>query len=326
LKGYKALLKCENDKGEITYTSRFKDGFVYEIGKEYAGLNPDNLEICSYGYHFCKELNKVTESYPINHNLTVIAEVTALGEIKTSMEKYCTDRIIIDRLMTDEEIQGQLLEEGYDHYLYDPDNNNAECQGIKNCNDCTGLYIGCSSNVVMNSYNVRESRYVRDSNTIIKSSEILRSHKVMSSTNIYDSLHISYSNMIDYSNNIKHSTFIKKSKNINYSYDVECSYNCEFCQNILFSMDQKQKQFMIFNIKVDRNKFFDIQKKIGNIYSDNFMEHKYVNGVINYITVNNDSFIGFGAIKDKEYFIKKIKKVTGKLYDKNIMNELFGLI
>ena len=90
MKGYKAF-----EKGMICRGKQYRENTVFE---------EDAAEICKRGMHFCKYPLDVLEYYPLvdeKGNISVFAEVEALGEAKTDDEKkYCTERLKIGNEIT----------------------------------------------------------------------------------------------------------------------------------------------------------------------------------------------------------------------------------
>lgn len=104
MRGYKAF-NCD-------LTCR---GFQYEIGETYTLDDPDSLEICKSGFHFCPNIASCYKYYDAK-DTTRICEVEALGEIQESDEgdKMVTDKIKIIREITGPEKRGNLTEQdGY---------------------------------------------------------------------------------------------------------------------------------------------------------------------------------------------------------------------
>lgn len=90
-------------------------GFQYEIGETYTLDDPDSLEICKSGFHFCPNIASCYKYYDAK-DTTRICEVEALGEIQESDEgdKMVTDKIKIIREITGPEKRGNLTEQdGY---------------------------------------------------------------------------------------------------------------------------------------------------------------------------------------------------------------------
>lgn len=89
--------------------------FQYKIGETYTLDDPDSLEICESGFHFCPDIASCYKYYP-PEKTTRICEVEALGEIKESGngDKMVTNKIRIIREITGPEKRGNLTEQaGY---------------------------------------------------------------------------------------------------------------------------------------------------------------------------------------------------------------------
>ena len=90
MKGYKAF-----EKGMICRGKQYRENTVFE---------EDAAEICKRGMHFCKFPLDVLKYYPLvdeKGNISVFAEVEALGEAKTDDgEKYCTEKLKIGNEIT----------------------------------------------------------------------------------------------------------------------------------------------------------------------------------------------------------------------------------
>ena len=102
MKGYKAF-----EKGMICRGKQYRENTVFE---------EDAAEICKRGMHFCKFPLDVLEYYPLvdeKGNISVFAEVEALGEAKTDDEKkYCTERLKIGNEITFAELVQASIDEG----------------------------------------------------------------------------------------------------------------------------------------------------------------------------------------------------------------------
>ena len=102
MKGYKAF-----EKGMICRGKQYAENTVFE---------EDAAEICKRGMHFCKYPLDVLEYYPLvdeKGNISVFAEVEALGEAKTDDEKkYCTERLKIGNEITFAELVQASIDEG----------------------------------------------------------------------------------------------------------------------------------------------------------------------------------------------------------------------
>ena len=102
MKGYKAF-----EKGMICRGKQYRENTVFE---------EDAAEICKRGMHFCKYPLDVLEYYPLvdeKGNISVFAEVEALGKAKTDDEKkYCTERLKIGNEITFAELVQASIDEG----------------------------------------------------------------------------------------------------------------------------------------------------------------------------------------------------------------------
>ena len=89
-KGFDKDLKCR--------------GFQYEIGKVYE--TNKEIELCSYGFHFCKAFKDVNSFYDFSNNNYRYCEVEALGQVidENDMTKSVTDKIKIVREVSREEM------------------------------------------------------------------------------------------------------------------------------------------------------------------------------------------------------------------------------
>ena len=102
MKGYKAF-----EKGMICRGKQYAENTVFE---------EDAAEICKRGMHFCKYPLDVLVYYPLvdeKGNISVFAEVEALGKAKTDDEKkYCTERLKIGNEITFAELVQASIDEG----------------------------------------------------------------------------------------------------------------------------------------------------------------------------------------------------------------------
>jgi len=75
--------------------------FQYEIGETYELPNGEKPIICERGFHFCKEIEDLTDYYTLYSSR--IAVVEALGDIVSDDEgeKYCTNKIHIVKEITE---------------------------------------------------------------------------------------------------------------------------------------------------------------------------------------------------------------------------------
>ena len=102
MKGYKAFEKGMRCRGK-----QYTENTVFE---------EDVAEICKRGMHFCKYPLDVLQYYPLvdeKGNISVFAEVEALGKAKTDDEKkYCTERLKIGNEITFAELVQASIDEG----------------------------------------------------------------------------------------------------------------------------------------------------------------------------------------------------------------------
>ena len=102
MKGYKAF-----EKGMICRGKQYAENTVFE---------EESAEICKSGMHFCKFPLDVLEYYPLvdeKGNISVFAEVEALGEAKTDDgEQYCTEKLKIGNEITFAELVQASIEKG----------------------------------------------------------------------------------------------------------------------------------------------------------------------------------------------------------------------
>ena len=102
MKGYKAF-----EKGMICRGKQYRENTVFEEAA---------AKICKRGMHFCKFPLDVLEYYPLvdeKGNISVFAEVEALGEAKTDDgKKYCTERLKIGNEITFAELVQASIDEG----------------------------------------------------------------------------------------------------------------------------------------------------------------------------------------------------------------------
>ena len=86
-------------------------GFQYEVGKTYE--HEGEISPCNSGFHFCKRAVDCFNYYPFNSDNRV-AEVEALGEIKTDGDKSVTNKIKIVRELSWHEVL-ELVNTGKDN-------------------------------------------------------------------------------------------------------------------------------------------------------------------------------------------------------------------
>ena len=83
---------------KATYNFKCK-GQEYKVGKTYTS---DKMKICSYGIHFCQDMENVLHYYHFNENF-VLLEIEILGKIETEFDKSVTDKIKVLRVVPFEE-------------------------------------------------------------------------------------------------------------------------------------------------------------------------------------------------------------------------------
>ena len=76
-------------------------GFQYEVGKTY--IHDGDIEVCVSGFHFCQKCADCFNSYSFDSN-THVAEVEAIGIVKTDVDKCVTDKIKIIRELSWDEV------------------------------------------------------------------------------------------------------------------------------------------------------------------------------------------------------------------------------
>ncbi len=78
-------------------------GFIYEVGKDYT--HEGSFSPCNSGFHFCEKLIDCFNYYPWEKGSTNrVAEVEAIGEVKTEGDKSCTNHITIIREISWQEV------------------------------------------------------------------------------------------------------------------------------------------------------------------------------------------------------------------------------
>lgn len=77
-------------------------GFTYEVGKTYT-LENTKLEMCSNGYHFCRNMTDVRNYYSPDKEGFILLEVEAHGTVINDSDKSVTDEIRIIRVIPPEE-------------------------------------------------------------------------------------------------------------------------------------------------------------------------------------------------------------------------------
>ena len=123
--------------------------FKYEVGKQYE--HKGIIDICSEGFHFCKELKDCFNYYSFDFK-NPVCEIEASGEIINRGDKSVTSNIKILRQLTLEDI---LLELN----LYCSDNSGSSNSGSDNSgsynrgSDNSGIFNFSSNNVGVLNYN-----------------------------------------------------------------------------------------------------------------------------------------------------------------------------
>ena len=84
-------------KGYKISINGYCSGSKYEVGETY--ILKGKLEMCSNGFHFCKNIDDVFKWYHYDKNNTIIFEVEALGRIITDNDKCVTNKIKILRIV-----------------------------------------------------------------------------------------------------------------------------------------------------------------------------------------------------------------------------------
>ena len=110
-------------------------GFQYKVGKTYE--HEGEISPCNSGFHFCKRAVDCFNYYPFNSDNRV-AEVKALGEIKTDGDKSVTNKIKIIRELSWHEVL-ELVNTGNRNTgnRNSGDWNSGDCNsGNRNSGDC----------------------------------------------------------------------------------------------------------------------------------------------------------------------------------------------
>lgn len=85
-------------------TNNFKcQNMTYEVGKEYKC--DGEIELCTKGYHFCKNIIDINTYYPINSKNTKILQIKVLGKTIDEKDKSVTNHLKIIKALTSEEIE-----------------------------------------------------------------------------------------------------------------------------------------------------------------------------------------------------------------------------
>lgn len=136
-------------------------GFQYEIGKTYTLEEPDKLEICCNGFHFCSTIAGCYVYYPTD-GATRICEVEALGEIQgfDYDDKMVTNKIRIVREITGPEKHANLTnQDGYmNSGCHNSGNHNSGSYNAGNRNS-GGLNSGNNNSGMSNSGDYNSGNY-----------------------------------------------------------------------------------------------------------------------------------------------------------------------
>ena len=106
-------------------------GFQYEVGKTYE--HEGEISPCNSGFHFCKRAIDCFNYYPFNSDNRV-AEVEALGEIKTDDDKSVTNKIKIIRELSWHEVLELVNTGKYNSGNYNSGDYNSGNRNSGNCN------------------------------------------------------------------------------------------------------------------------------------------------------------------------------------------------
>ena len=85
-------------------------GFQYKVGETY--IHNGNIKMCVSGFHFCQKASDCFSYYQFDSN-NKVAEIEAIGLVETSGNKSVTDRIVIVREITWQELL-TIVNEGKD--------------------------------------------------------------------------------------------------------------------------------------------------------------------------------------------------------------------
>lgn len=96
--------------------------FQYEIGKTYE--HKGEIEVCKEGFHFCRKLNSCFGYYEFDI-VNKVAEVEAIGKIKTERDKSVTDKIVIKRELSWNEVLDLVNIGSNNNGSYNTGNHNA---------------------------------------------------------------------------------------------------------------------------------------------------------------------------------------------------------
>lgn len=140
--------------------------------------------------------------------------------------------------------------------------NSSEVYDSENVNQSSQIHY---SKFIENSNLISDSEFVEDS------AKILKSQNISNCSEIVDSVYVVNSHGIFESGNIVDSKAIWYSKDITNSYFC---FNCEKLSNSLFCINKIEDEYLLFNKKIDKNRFDMIVKQFN----------KYFNADINLIS------------------------------------------
>jgi hypothetical protein len=100
MKGYKA-----------TYNGKAFNDFLFEVGKTYEF--DGKPVVCARGFHFCKRAQDVMNYYDFFSGNFVLFEINAIGDLDTSKDKSCTNKIEIVRVVPREEYKEVFENESF---------------------------------------------------------------------------------------------------------------------------------------------------------------------------------------------------------------------
>ena len=104
--------------------------FQYKVGETY--IHNGNIKMCVSGFHFCQKASDCFSYYQFDSN-NKVAEIEAIGLVETSGNKSVTDRIVIVREITWQELL-TIVNKGKDCTgLFNTGNSNT---GNRNTGDC----------------------------------------------------------------------------------------------------------------------------------------------------------------------------------------------
>lgn len=281
IQGFKAFKKTQ--EGRLFTTGNGHEKVFFEVGIAYFCNASIEVNCCSFGYHFCRDLTDVFNYYPLLESLAY-CQVEGIFDVSKGdydidiyKDKIATRGIRIVKILTWEELLKQIRkEQGYSKSF-----NSNLVKGVSFCFDAymieDSYYINKSHHVkdstgvngssfIDNSINIVDGKNIQDSssvntgNNIIESNLIFESNNISNSSLILNSNNICRSKNIIYSNLCEDSYYIYNSKNITSGYYVCKSNNiingdyitaCENIRDCFFCYDLMDNRLCIFNKKVD---------------------------------------------------------------------------